>query len=378
MQSDQRNTDLAKIRKMGRTAFAICCCVAGLLFLGNSPMEERSASLFAQTPDITGNTPPATPTALPPALSIPFCELPDAEISVHEKNAEIFLNRCRTHLRSTSAIDAKVEYAAFLLGEKMTGTGVYLEQKSENDIFNMYFRITHKRNNYHLTQNLLLDGHNQKFWQNHSVKWDAPATDTDDSQNSQRKQLQALSQQYASVNMERIRNLYASNPARYRMIAPPWYGVNSLENIIYEIQQNFRFYSSAETVLQRTPHEIKVFRVEGEWRKEAIQGIFTARQIPFSAAGSPKNFARQTPDEFPSTVAVYVDRENYFPYLIEYYRPEENGKQKIMLQLAFYEVLFNVRFQAGQFIFQIPPGCSELDRTNEFLEYRLPKKSETP
>lgn len=309
-----------------------------------------------------------------PQLSIPPSEVPAEEIPAHEKSATLFLNHCRQNLRTFSSIDAKMEYAAVLFGEKITGNGIYLEQKSENGGHSFFFQLTHKRDDYHITQNLLLDGQNRKFWQNQVVRWSNPAQKTENPRN---KRLETLSQQYSLVNTARIAEAYAQNPQKYPMFAPPWCGASSLENIIFEIQRNFRFYSSAETVLKRLPQEIHVYRAEGEWRKEAVQRILEERKIGASAVFSPANFARNMPEEFPSTVAVYVDKVNYFPYLIEFYRPDESGEQQILLQLSFYEVLFNVRFQPGAFLFQLPPGASEVDKTNEFWEARALKEPAT-
>lgn len=306
-----------------------------------------------------------------PQLSIPPSKLTAEEIPAHEKSATLFLNRCRQNLRAFSSIDAKMEYAAVMFGEKISGNGIYLEQKSENGSPSFFFQLTHKHDDYHIIQNLLLDGQNQRFWKNQVVKWNKPAQKTENPRN---KRLEMLSQQYTCVNTARIAEAYRQNPQKYPMFAPPWCGTSSLENIIFEIQRNFRFYSSAETVLKRLPQEIPVYRAEGEWRKEALQQITAEREIGASAILSPANFAQNMPEEFPSTVAVYVDKVNYFPYLIEFYRPDETGKQKILLQLAFYEVLYNVRFQSGTFLFQLPPEASEVDKTNEFWEARVVKE----
>ncbi len=318
----------------------------------------------------------ASPQEVPagPVLSVPASVAPAGEMAEHEKNAGLFLDRCRQRLRHTMSINAKIEYAAVFFGEKATGNGIYLEQKSETGVPSFYFQLTHNRSDYHITQNLLLDGQNQKFWQNQMVKWSDAAQKTENPRN---KRLETLSSEYSCVNIAKVHELYRQDPQNHLAIAPPWYGTSSLENIIYEIQRNFRFYSSAETVLKRLPQEIQVYRAEGEWRKEAIQKIFAARKIAPGAMQTPVNFAGMTPEELPSTVAVYVDKTNYFPYQIEFYRPDETGKQKMLLQISFYEVLLSVRFRPGEFLFQLPTGASEVDRTGEFLHSRGRVATET-
>ena len=305
-----------------------------------------------------------------------------ASFSVTEsvENAELYaqtiLEGSSEKLRKERNIHAKMTYTSLFFGEKFIGTGIYQEKKQENMNFsltssspspvvyetvNFRYEITYQMRDRDIRQIFLMDGENRVTWQHQSTFW------KENSEKARSQQRSLTSPRYTKIDLGRVRDYYLHDPEANPHLAPPWYGMRSLETTLYEIQNNFRFYSYSSTEISLGQAKIPAHRLEGEWKKEILQEILTSRRIKGSVLSSFLDFAQKVPEEFPSTIVIYVGKKDLFPYQIEFYRPDSSGDKKLVFHMFFYEVDFNIKFPPREFIFQHRGHEMEEDRTDEFL-----------
>ena len=287
-------------------------------------------------------------------------------------------------LRIERTIYAKMIYTSFFFGKKSHGSGTYQERKLESgftpfharagqaEIASFRYEITSQMENRDVRQTILMDGENRTVWMSQNVTWK-----NTDKKNPQDRPKTSFPR-FTKLNLERIHKHYFQNPAQSPHLAPPWYGVGGMEWMLRKIQRHFHFYGYTQSSLFRNNQKIPVHRVEGEWKREAILKILESRGINKSVLDSYEEFAKRVPEEIPSSVAIYIGETDLFPYQIEFWRPDPSGEQKLIFQISFDEVNFNVRFQPNEFHFRLPQYAIEDDKTDEFLLKNTPASQNHP
>ncbi|MDO4550554.1 MAG: hypothetical protein Q4C96_04815 [Planctomycetia bacterium] len=271
-------------------------------------------------------------------------------------------------------IYTKMLYTSYFFGKKFIGNGIYQEKKhdipsgiysskNQNEMISFRYEITHQLEDRDIRQVFLLDAEGKKFWRNQNIFLKDPPKGNHTSPTPR----------YISLNLEKIHQTYLFSPTENSDLSPPWYGMMSLERILENIQKNFRFYSHTATEISSQQTVIPVYHLKGEWKKEILHDILTLRHKKSVTLNSFSDFLKNVPEEIPSTISIYFGQKDFFPYQIEFYRPDAEGNEVILFQLKFNEVNFNVKFQANEFKFQLPPHALEEDETDFFLQKRAAK-----
>ena len=75
------------------------------------------------------------------------------------------------------------------------------------------------------------------------------------------------------------------------------------------------------------------------------------------------------PAQLPDSVTLFLGREDYFPFRIDYLRSVPKASPKCLIRLEFFDLDFRP-IDSGQFLFTPPGNFETIDRTDEFVRAR--------
>jgi hypothetical protein len=154
-----------------------------------------------------------------------------------------------------------------------------------------------------------------------------------------------------------------------------WPRLGGLSRLLRELRNWFQFVAADETKLaDQTP----VIRLHGVWRPERLA---TLAPGPPGRVTSGTIGLKDLPEHLPDSVMLFLDRDDLFPFRIEYRRQKlpslpvhAAGEEFAIVTMDFYLVNLNQPIDADRFAFS-PRNLNYSDQTDRFLE-RLGLKRE--
>lgn len=244
------------------------------------------------------------------------------------------------------SISAKVWQRAELFGKQLEGSGIYLEQRSEEGL------------QLRLELKFPLDGEPCVLLQVCNGRY-----------------LWRYEKFGAAAKLERIdtwrvlQALEERGPPSSEASLPPWPGWGGVPRLLRALQCNFDFSPPQAAEL---PGGFPTLRLEGQWKSDRLAALYGGSHV---AAGQGRaGDLGALPPQAPHHVMVYLGRDDLFPYRIEFRRSNPSnrnsgrtGRDPIMAVMELREVVFNVPIAREQFHYD--PGTLEYtEQTDRFLE----------
>lgn len=138
-----------------------------------------------------------------------------------------------------------------------------------------------------------------------------------------------------------------------------WLGLGGVPRLLRSIHQSFAMQTISETPTATQP----LVRLEGRWREGAWEKLTSGDD----GNATPKD------EQVPTSVVVFLGRQDLFPYRLEFVGPrrsgaeDQSGNSRVFLQIEFFEVAVDGSVDARQFEFR-PGGMEYRDGTGDFLQ----------
>jgi len=261
-------------------------------------------------------------------------------------------------LESRRSVSAKIRYSVDLMGQRPVGSGVYLEQRSEQGLrlrFETRFQLAGEPSS--LLQ--VCDGAHLWVYQKLGDQ-------------------ESLSR----IDVARVEQALEESGDIGRIADVGWWpGLGGLTRLLRAIHAAFDFTSVEEAQLADKADPVPVWRLRGEWKPDKLAKAFPGRKQPANPR-QPTDLAKldlgQLPRHVPDHVVLYLGKTDRFPYRIEYRRrapPDQEAEggsaARSLLTMQLFERNLNASIHPANFLYS--PGDLECpDRTSQFLkELRL-------
>ncbi len=258
-------------------------------------------------------------------------------------------------LETRPGISARLRHRVELFGRQLVGAGSYLEQRTSDGL---RFRLESKIQLGDDVSTLLQVCDGKYVWRYERLHGHGTLTRLD-----VLSILQALEE---TGQLGRIQGIQQ------------WPGLGGLSALLRGINASFDVQTVEDTQLVggipgevAGAQQLPVWRLFGQWKREKLPELFPDQKEAIHN-GRPVDLA-ELPPPLPEAVAVYLGRDDLFPYRIEYYRtdPDAKGQGRGALQpivtLELFEVNLNVPVDAGRFRYN-PGNLDCADQTRQFLE----------
>jgi len=160
-----------------------------------------------------------------------------------------------------------------------------------------------------------------------------------------------------------IRRLEQIDRERAAQEEAPGYGllpVCGLTAVLDALERSFDFETVPTTEAEPAEH----YELRGRWKQARLKE-FLPQQVEAILAGEEPDLGK-LPEQIPDEVALYLGRDDLFPYRIEYYRfapVPDVGQGKVakkttpVVSIVFYDVAFDVPLDPKTFTYE--PGDME-------------------
>ncbi len=256
------------------------------------------------------------------------------------------LNQAIRLVEGRRSISAKVWQRAELFGKQLEGSGIYLEQRSEEGL------------QLRLELKFPLDGEPCVLLQvcNGRYLW-------------RYEKFGAVAKLERIDTWRVLQALEERGPFSDEASLPPWPGWGGIPRLLRALQRNFDFSPPQAAEL---PGGFPTLRLEGQWKSDRLAALYPGSPV---AAGQGRAGDREAlPPQAPHDVLVYLGRDDLFPYRIEFRsssqsnsHSDQTGRDPIRAVMELREVVFNVPIAREQFHYD--PGTLEYtEQTDRFLE----------
>jgi hypothetical protein len=301
------------------------------------------------------NLPALAQTPLPLNTSAAQAVAP-ASAAPESSSGDALLRHVITAVDSQASISAKVRHRIDLLGRRLIGSGVYLQQGRGP------------------TRSLRFDLNLQTAAKPASMQ-----------QISDGKELWISEEAGSSSRLSRV-DLARLARARPKSPLPPnaWMALGGLPKLLSGIESSFQFGTVAESRLEELP----VWTIEGTWNRARLLQVLGDQKEAIEA-GQPPDLSKLAPN-LPDRVVLHVGCDDFFPYRIEYWRAtsksdakaEADDAGRMILLMELYEVRLGANINPQEFVFK-RGATKPVDRTQEFLdryslEDGLPERASQP
>ena len=243
---------------------------------------------------------------------------------------------------SWASVTASIRTKVAMFGEELVGTGSYARSGPGIGPYRLELRLGVGENFGTLRE--VSDG--QFLW---------IFRETDDSPTLTRVDVGRVKKALDAQSLDE-----APNP-----LPTKWLGLGGLPRLLHAIDQSFVMESITEASVRGRP----VVHLTGRWRDAAW------RKFAQTADRNPGEFG----DHVPTSVHLYLDRHQLFPYGIEFFgSPErstggtQRGPERALLSIELFDVSIGGAVDPSQFVYRHGEMAFR-DGTNDFLEQnRLP------
>jgi hypothetical protein len=307
----------------------IFACLAVAALAGWAYLRRQEEKRAAQANDQAVST--TLPAAGPPGL-------PD--------RASIALGSAIAELERHETISARLRFRVDVMGERLTGSGNYLQGPWQYRLLRLEANVQAGDQLCGLQQ--VCDG--QRLWTRRQV-FDNP--------------------QLSYIEIAPVLAALAKAPAADATTLTSDLGLGGLPRLLRSLERSFDFTGVEEGMRGTLP----MLLLRGQWKPEML-----ARLLPDQAqaiqAGQAANVTL-LPAQVPDQVALYLGRDDLFPYCVEYLRTERAipqgreaqfvGQARPLLVLELFEVRLNPTLDSLQFVFN-PGDLKARDATDDYLK----------
>lgn len=282
------------------------------------------------------------------------------------ESADRLMTDVLASVRNRDSISARIRHRVDVLGEKLVGTGTYLQQgRGETQKIRLELKIQVANQTTNMQQ--ICDGN---FLWIQQDKLDDPTL--------------------TRIDVRRVREAMFDQMGRRSRFEQIQLALCGLPKLIESLNNNFEFKLVQSDRLDGVP----VWVVRGTWRPEALAKTFpdpkaVAAAGQGSANGDPATVtatagvqpsvapapAGKLPSHAPEVVVLLIGRDDLFPYRIEFRRrlevdeksPMRTDATKPLIIMEWFEVALDTPIDDRQFIYR--PGDLEFtDGTKKLLE----------
>jgi hypothetical protein len=284
--------------------------------------------LCAQTVAAAGTPAPAQPAA--------------AAASAIDTSGDALVHRVLASVDAQKSIAAKLRQKIDILGQSMSGTGIYLQQGRGP------------------TRQLRLEMELQRSPRPTRVQ------EVCDSSALWIFEDFGSAQSFARVDMARLRRARPKSPAPPSMSA--WFALGGLPKLLASLEGSFRFGPVAESRMDA----MRVWSLQGQWSPSRPAELLPD-QRPAITSGAAVDLGKLAPN-VPDRVVLHVGCGDLFPYRIEYWRADAESKNPVpanrghlMAVMELYEVRLGGLIDPRMFAYPATSAAA-VDRTAAYLD----------
>ncbi|MDA7980784.1 MAG: hypothetical protein MPJ50_18670 [Pirellulales bacterium] len=245
------------------------------------------------------------------------------------KDAQELMAAVPNQLAAYTSLQANLRQRVNLLGCEMTGAGSYLQGDPHRRQTRLEFRLQFEE--AVLSWRQFCDG--RSLW-------------------SAKKGLDGRTK----ISRVDLRDIDRQDPQAPNAFA---WGAGGLPQFMASLDDAFEFVRVDKGWLDDMPARI----VHGRWHPERLEKVIKEEPPP---EGEPWDVTL-IPDHLPQAIAVTLGADDLFPYRIEFFRANEQGKLVAIVTMELFEVDYRAELTDAQFEFD--PGEVEIrDGTQDFLK----------
>ncbi len=262
--------------------------------------------------------------------------------SGNDSQAEQLLAQAIAMLERCPAFAAKTRQSVYLYGKHLVGSGDYLEYRQDGI---HRFRIELKMQIGEELRSLQLVCDGRYLWRSESYQGRGSAERVDLARIAR-----AVEGQTQPLSPDQL--LWRTR-------------LGGLSKLLRNLRDHFCFTAVVPTALaDQTP----VFRLEGSWRPDRLASLIHSEGVRVQIGKRTGDL----PEHIPDRVALFLGRDDLFPFRIEYRRrcasllPGEE-EERITVAMDLFEVSFHPAVNPSRFTFT-PGNLEHSDQTDRFLE----------
>jgi len=290
---------------------------------GGGEPAQTAAAVPAVAP---GAGPPPTAAASSPTSPPP------------SRSPAAILNGAIEALESRRSISAQVRQEVELFGQRLVGSGAYLELRTDRvRLSRLELRTQLGQQTGSLVQ--VCDGEN--LWTHRRLLDDGKLD---------------------RVDLARVERALEKAGRAGDEPLPAYLGnLYGLGRLLRELRRNFLF-TTAQPGLWG-PEERPVWRLSGRWTPERLAEILPDQEESI-ARGEPPDLSA-LPPPLPEEVVLLLGQADLFPYRVEFHRPG-SARRRVLLTMDLYDVAFDAPVDPTRFRYA-PGDVSYADRTKEVI-----------
>lgn len=264
-----------------------------------------------------------------------------------------WIRRAILAIESRQSVSARIRHRVELFGKSLVGSGTYLEQRSAGEIL---LRLELKVQLDAETATSLLQVCDGRYlW---TYKRDA----------QDRSSVSRIALLPVAEALDEMGQL--PQPGKIG----EWLGLGGVPRLLRTLDACFRFTAVEAAQLQQLP----VWKLDGDWKPDKLVKLLPDQEktIREGKEVDLSRLARHLPDG----VAVYLGKEDLFPYRIEYRRLKPPAKaayplpdDHVILAMELFEVSLNAPVNRSRFVYN-PGNLEVIDETKAYLERLRGKK----
>ncbi len=247
-------------------------------------------------------------------------------------------------IESRETVSAKMRYEAQLFGQRLLGSGSYVEQRPGRDhLFRLELRFQLGDSPSSLVN--VCDG--RYLWEYRSAGGKSELSRVD------------------IVRAWRALQRDGEPLAAHHAMALP--GLGGVPRLLHSLNRQFEFGPAQRGKWNNPP--IIVWRIEGGWRREALM-----RMLPDQASAIAEGRAdlKRLPPQAPDKVICYLGEADLFPCRIEFRRQSpraaETATDQCLLAVDFYDIRFDQPIDPSLLRYQPPSDTEFSDQTESFIQ----------
>lgn len=273
--------------------------------------------------------------------------LDTSEEATSQTQAQSLLAHAIVTLERHRSVVARIRQSVDLFGHKPVGTGIYLEQRSQQGVL---LRMSLRIQVGDQTSSLLHVCDGRDLWQYRNLSGKETLT---------------------RIDVARVRRALGESSSIDRLDGiGNWIGLGGMPKLLRGLYGNFDFTLLGNTSLTgQVP--VAVWKLQGQWKPEKLMELLPDQETAVRE-GRPLNLGK-LPLPVPHQVVLYLGRADEFPYRVEYLRSEpdtENGNSprgRAINTIEFIEVNLNTPIHPSRFVYN-PGDLEDVDETGHFLK----------
>jgi len=269
-----------------------------------------------------------------------------------ESETHNFLLNAIQALEGRLTISARVRYEVNMFGQRLVGSGIYLEDRAGPcPLIRLELRTQLREKPSSFLR--VCDG--RYLWTYRNASGDV-----------------------GTLNRVDVAKVARAMSEANEIHGQEWIGLGGLPRLLRSLEANFRFETFEKVDLGLIP----VQKLRGRWREKKLAEIFGRKQTANKKMGAFD--LGSLPKQLPDSVTLFVGRDDLFPYRIEYLRTQEGDSgvenrpiQRRIVVMELFEVNLNVPIARNRFIYN-PGELAFSDQTATFIEKLGLKKKRRP